>query len=182
MVTSFFSKEELALQGFKRLGENVQISRLASFYSRENIEIGNNVRIDDFCLLSGEIIIGNNVHISAYNAIYGKFGVEMYDYSGLSPRCTILSATDDFSGGFLIGPMVKPELTNVTGGRIIIEKYCQIGCGSVVFPGVKIFEGAVAGAMTLVNKDLEPWKIYKGIPAAYYKERSKNLLNLLSGD
>jgi serine acetyltransferase len=53
MATSFLSREKLMEIGFKSIGENVLLSSKASIYGPENIEIGNNVRIDDFCILSG---------------------------------------------------------------------------------------------------------------------------------
>ncbi len=164
--------------GFKTIGKNVLISCFARFYEPKSIEIGNNVRIDDFCILSGEIKLGSYIHISAYTALYGKFGIEMEDYSGLSPRCTIFSASDDFSGNYFIGPMINPKFTNVEGGKVLIGKYSQLGCNCVVFPGVMIKEGVAVGAMSLVINDLDSWKIYKGIPAIYYKARSKKLLDL----
>lgn len=179
MQNSFYTPEELSLIGFKSAGQNVLISRLARFYGVEDIEIGNNVRIDDFCILSGNIRLGNNIHISAYTALYGKFGIEMDDYSGLSPRCTVFSASDDFSGEYFIGPMADPKNTNVTGKRVSIGKYSQLGSGCIVFPGVTVNEGVAVGAMSLVLRDLEAWKIYKGIPAVYYKERSRKLLDLV---
>lgn len=179
MESSFYSSGELNSLGFRSIGHNVLISRYARFYGIEAIEIGNNVRIDDFCILSGKIKLGSYIHISAYSAIYGKFGVNMEDYSGLSPRCTIFSATDDFSGDYLIGPMVNQDLTHVIGGQVSIGKYCQLGSGCTVLPGVTINEGVTVGAMSLVLRNLDPWKIYKGIPAVYYKERSKRLLSLI---
>lgn len=179
MQNSFYSTQELSTLGFKAIGQNVLISRFARFYGIENIEIGNNVRIDDFCILSGNIKLGNNIHISAYTAIYGKFGIEMEDYSGLSPRCTVFSATDDFSGDHLIGPMVNSDFTNVTGGKVLIRKYSQIGSGCVILPEVTIGEGVAVGAMSLINKSLDEWGIYKGIPAKYSAKRNKNLLNFL---
>ena len=48
MTTSFLSKDELTKIGFKKIGKNVFLSRKASIYGPENMEIGNNVRIDDF--------------------------------------------------------------------------------------------------------------------------------------
>lgn len=33
--------------------------------------IGSNVRIDDFCILSGRLEFGSYVHIAAYSALYG---------------------------------------------------------------------------------------------------------------
>jgi len=178
MQNSFYSSQELSTLGFKAIGQNAFVSRFAQFYSIENIEIGNNVRIDDFCILSGNIKLGNNIHISAYTAIYGKFGVEMEDYTGLSPRCTVFSATDDFSGDYLIGPMVDSKFTNVIGGKVLIKKYSQIGSNSVILPGVTVNEGVAVGAMSLVIHDLDEWKIYKGIPAKFHKMRNKKLLDL----
>ena len=179
MHSSFYSQEELNTLGFRAIGKNVLLSRNARFYAAEKITIGDNVRIDDFCLLSGEIKLGNFIHISAYSALYGKYGIEMCDYSGLSPRCTVFSASDDFSGDYLIGPMVNAELTNVTGGRVTIGKYSQLGSGCIVLPGVTIGEGVAVGAMSLVLNDLTEWGIYKGIPAVFYRERSRKLLELL---
>jgi len=176
MQDSFFTSEELLSKGFKKVGNNVLISRFARFYDIGNIEIGSNVRIDDFCLLSGKITLGNYIHISAFSALYGRFGIEMEDFSGLSPRCTVFSASDDFSGDFLIGPMVNQKYTNVSGGKVHVGKFCQLGCNCVVLPGITISEGVAVGAMSLITKDLPSWKIYKGIPARFLKDRSKKLL------
>lgn len=72
---SFYSTKELVELGFAEVGQNVFISRKASFYGIERISIGNNVRIDDFCVLSageGGINIGNYIHITVYNSIFVK--------------------------------------------------------------------------------------------------------------
>ena len=182
MIDSFYSCQELKQIGFSKIGENVQISRFARFYSPENIEIGNNVRIDDFCILSGHIKIGSFIHISAFNALYGKNGIQMNDYSGLSARCTVYSATDDFSGNYMVGTMVKSEYRNIIGGRVLIDKFSQVGCNCVVLPSVTIHEGVAVGAMSLVLSDLESWGVYKGIPAKFLKKRSEKLLVYLTNE
>jgi galactoside O-acetyltransferase len=179
MDTSFLSVEELSSLGFKSVGNNVSISRFARFYSINTIEIGNNVRIDDFCILSGNIKLGNYIHISAYSALYGRFGIELEDYTGLSPRCTLFSASDDFSGDYLIGPMIDERFTNVNGGKVLIKKYSQLGSNCVVLPNVTIYDGVTVGAMSLITKDLDEWLIYAGVPAKILKKRSRNLLNFL---
>ena len=97
-MNSFYSEKELMELKLKKIGSNVKISRKASIYLPEKIEIGNNVRIDDFCLLSGNVLIKDNVHISAYTALYGGGKIEIGNFSGCSPRCTLISASDDFSG------------------------------------------------------------------------------------
>ena len=179
-MNSFFTQIELEAFGFKKLGESVLISRKVSFYGVENMSIGSHVRIDDFSILSGEIVLGSHIHISAYCALYGSFGIEMEDYTGLSPRCTVFSASDDFSGDYLISPMAKKELTNVTGGRVLIKRFSQIGAGCVIFPNLIIEEGVAVGAMSLINKTLTGWTIYAGIPAKKIKQRERGLLRLIN--
>ena len=178
-MTSFYSEEELKSLGLKKVGSKVLISRNASLYSTSQIEIGDNVRIDDFCILSGNIKIGSNVHISAYTALYGKNSIILEDYTGISPRSTVFSAMDDFSGEYLVGPIHQDFQINIIGGPVLIKKYSQIGANCVVFPNVTIEEGAVVGAMSLVNRSVDKWTINAGIPVRYLKKRSNQLLNLI---
>jgi len=180
MVNSFYTKDEIRALEFKSIGENVLISRFARFYGAESMEIGSNVRIDDFCLLSGIIKLENYIHISAYSALYGRYGIEMADYSGLSPRCTLFSATDDFSGNYMIGPMIDTRYTNVTGAKISIGRFSQVGCNCVILPGATVGEGVAIGAMSLITNSLDDWKVYAGIPAKFLKERSRDLLSFIS--
>ena len=178
-MNSFYSPEELRELGIKRYGQHVLISRKASLYQPEKLSLGDQVRIDDFCILSGDITLGSYIHISAYTAIYGSLGVVMEDYSGLSPRVTLFSAMDDFGGDYLINPMVDKRYTLVSGGCIHIRRYVQVGAGSIVFPGTEIAEGSVVGAMSLVNRSLPGWGIYAGIPVRFLKERQKGLLTFI---
>lgn len=176
-VTSFLSQEEIAEMGFKSCGKNVKISRFARFYSPDKISIGDNVRIDDFCILSGNITLGSHIHISAYVALYGAMGIVFEDYSGISAKSVIYSAMDDFSGDYLIGAIYPEEFTNVTGGLVRVCRFVQIGCNSVVFPDLDINEGSVIGACSLVNKSIDSWGIYAGIPCKLLKKRRNRLLS-----
>lgn len=178
-TTSFYSEEELLSMGFKSIGKGCCISRKASFYGISRMSIGDNVRIDDFCILSGNITLGSHIHISAYVALYGAEGIVLEDYTGISPRSTIYSAMDDFSGDYLIGPIHPEEYINVTGGPVIIRRYSQIGCNCVVFPNLTIDEGVVVGACSLVRRSLDSWGIYTGIPVKKLKERTKKLLKFV---
>lgn len=175
-MNSFYNEEELKSIGFAQIGKNVKISKKASIYTPEDITIGSNVRIDDFTILSGKIDIGNYVHISAYVALYGKYGIKIGNYSGCSPRSIIFSATDDFSGEYMISPMVPEEYTNVIGGEVVLEDFTQLGANTIVMPKSVIHKGSVTGAFSFVNRDLEEWGIYAGIPVKKIKERSKSLL------
>ncbi|NLD78735.1 MAG: acyltransferase [Mollicutes bacterium] len=177
-MNSFYTIEELKQLGLKSFGTDVLISKKVSIYGASKMSLGNNVRIDDFCILSGDIQIGNYVHISAYCALYGKDGIRIGDYCGCSARCTLYSASDDFSGEYMISPLVPKEYTNVQGGPIKFENFVQLGANSIVMPSVTIEEGTATGTFTFVNKSLNSWTIYAGIPAKKIKERSKNMLIL----
>ena len=177
----FLSKTQLKSIGFKSIGENVKISDKASIIGQHRIEIGSNVRIDDFCILSaGEdgIKIGNYVHIAPYCALVGKAMIIMEDFSGLSSRVCIYSSTDDYSGEYMTNPTVPDEYKNVISKPVTLQKHSIIGCGSVILPGVTIGSGASVGAMSLVTKDCDPGFIYVGIPAKRIKEKSKKLFEL----
>lgn len=176
-MNSFYSEAELLSMGFKSIGKDCKISRYARFYGISNITIGNNVRIDDFCIISGNVTIGSHIHISAYVALYGSLGIILEDYTGISPRSTIYSAMDDFSGDYLIGPIHDENKTNVTGGMVLVKKYAQIGCNTVVFPSLSIGEGCIVGACSLVRKSLDEWTIYAGVPVKKMKNRSRLLLS-----
>ncbi len=176
---SFYSREELSKLGFKSFGTDVLISRKASFYSIDEISLGNHVRIDDFCILSGKIEIGNYVHISASVLLFaGDKGIRIDDFVSVSSRVAIYAVSDDYSGEYMANPMVDNKYRNVAGKEIVIEKHVLIGTGSTILPDVTIKEGCSFGAMSLINEDCEPWGIYVGIPCRRIKERSKRVLSL----
>ena len=180
-MNSFFSDQELKDLGLKSYGTNVLISRKSSLYNPEKMALGDNVRIDDYCILSGAIEVGSYVHISAFCALYGGGGIKINDHSGLSPRCSLFSHSDDFSGICAIGPMYRDEDRNIVSMPILIDKYSQVGSGSVILPGIKVPEGFSCGAMTLLNKDdLKPWSIYVGSPARKIGNRSGKVKKIIS--
>jgi galactoside O-acetyltransferase len=161
---------------FKHIGRNVTISPKASIYRPEMIEIGDNVRIDDFCILSagdGGISIGDNVHIAPYCSLVGKGRIVLEKRSQFAQRVYLMSSSDDFSGSYLVGPCVPEAFRNVKHGDITIGRDSVIGCNAVIFPGVTVGANSAIGAMSLVNRDVPEDVIYAGIPAKYIKDRFK---------
>ena len=177
MPSSYYSEEELLTLGFKSIGTDVRLSRKASIYGIENMAIGNHVRIDDFCVLSGHITIGNYVHINPFTGIFaGREGVTLGDYANLSSRITIYAVSDDYSGEFMTSPLLPESCTNIRHAAVNVAKHTIIGTGTTILPGVNIGIGCAVGAMSLVKEDLPAWGIYAGIPCRRIKDRSKNLL------
>ncbi len=178
-MTSFYSQEELEGIGFASLGKNVLLSRKTSIYGAGNIRIGDDVRIDDFCVISGNITLGRNVHIAAFCGLFGgEYGIVMEDFSGLSSRCVIYAASDDYSGAALTNPTVPDEFRHILGGRVVLGRHVILGTGVSVMPGVEIGEGSSVGSMSLVSKSLEKWGVYVGIPCKRIKDRKTDLLEL----
>jgi galactoside O-acetyltransferase len=180
----FLRDEDVSKLGLKSVGRNVRISDKASFYGAAGIAIGNNSRIDDFCVLSagdGGMVIGDNVHIAVFVSIIGAGSVKISDFCNVSSRVAIYSSNDDYSGEFMTNPTVPRDLTNVTNGPVVFEKHVIVGSGSVVLPGVTLGEGVAIGALSLVNSSCDAFGIYAGVPAKRVKERSKKLLALEHG-
>jgi galactoside O-acetyltransferase len=174
----FWSRNELDFFGFASLGKDVFISKNARIYQPHLISIGNNVRIDDFAKLNGKITIGSNIHIASFVCLMGSYGITLKDYAQVSLRATLLSATDDFSGEFLVGPQIPSQYRKISGGEIVLEKHALVGAGSMIFPGVTLREGTAVGAMSLVMRSTKKWTVYFGNPAVPIKERSRNMLEL----
>lgn len=158
-----------------KIGNDCHIHPTTLFFGND-IEIGDNVRIDAFCVLTGKVKIGNNVHIACGSYLFGKSGIQMCDFSGLSSRVTIYSESDDYSGDYMTNPCVPDEYKHVIKGEVRIGKHAIVGCNATIMPNVKIGEGSAVGAYSFVKSDCIPWSIYAGVPAKRVRDRSMNLL------
>lgn len=175
----YLNETELRALGLKSVGSNVMVHEAAILVDLDRIEIGSNVRIDPFCILSaagGYLRIGNHVHIASHADIYAGGGVEMGDFVGLSQGGRIYSVNDDYSGGSLTGPTIPKKYLKTNKAKVTVGRHVVIGSGSVVLPGVQIGEGSTVGALSLVSKSLDPWGVYAGIPARRLRDRSQQLL------
>lgn len=167
--------------GFAFLGSNLHVSDRASFYGCSNIELGDNVRIDDFCVLSagqGGIEIGNHVHMAVYSCLIGKGRITLSDFCNVSSRVSIYSSSDDFSGAAMTNPTVPSHFTAVTHADVFLGRHVIVGCGSAVLPGTRLEDGVAVGALSLVRSDCAAFGIYAGTPARFIRERRRDLLEL----
>lgn len=164
---SHYTQTELKSFGFKSLGQNVLISRYSRIYTPHKISIGDNVRIDDFAILSGKITLGSFVHIANFASITGGIeGVELGDFCGLSSYAKIYASSDNFYNGSLVGPCVLEEFRAVIHKKVKLTRHCHIGSHSLVLPGSHFEMGATLGAMSLnMGRKLKEWSYYFGNPA-----------------
>lgn len=175
------SREAIERMGFGGVGNNVRISDKASFYGTARIVLGDNVRIDDFCVLSagdGGIFLGNYIHIAVYSSIIGAGMVTLEDFVNISSRVGIYSSSDDYSGAAMTNPTIPSLYTNVQSADVRICRHSIIGCGAVILPGVTIADGVAIGALSLVNSNCKPFSIYAGVPVRRIKERKQDFLRL----
>ncbi|ROU00579.1 acyltransferase [Marinobacter sp. R17] len=176
---AYYTDEQLRQMNFKRLGRNVKISDKASLYDTAEMEIGDFSRIDDYCIVSGRIIIGAYCHVTPMCLLAGGApGITLSDYSTLAYGVKIFAQSDDYSGATMVNSLIPKKFKNEYMAPVFLGRHVIVGTNAVVFPGVTIEEGCSIGAMTLVNKTTDAWGIYVGSPARRIRERKQDLLAL----
>ena len=165
------------MEDYKHIGKNSVVWPSAKIAFPENISIGIETCIDDFCFLyaTGKgIEIGDFCHITAYSMLLANGLIKFNDFSAVGPRCTLLSATDDYQGNGFIGLKVfGDEFREMEIADIILEKHAHVGAGTIILPGVTIGEGCSIGAGSIVTKDMPPWTICYGQACKPMKDKPK---------
>jgi acetyltransferase-like isoleucine patch superfamily enzyme len=140
------------LSRFKKVGRNVYIGRDCKF-TEKTISIGQNVYIGKSCCFqsaNGEILIGSHVlfgpgvNIHGGNHVYNQVGRFMYDINAKS--------TD-------------------SDGVVVIEDDVWIGANAIILKSVKVGQGSIVSAGSVVTKNVEPYSIVGGNPAQLIKMR-----------
>lgn len=177
-MTNYYTKKEIQDMGFRALGERVLISRDARIFSPRTISIGDNVLIDAFVLLNGDITIGKYVHVGPHSEIFtGKnSNVTIGDYSGISSHVTIYGLSDDFIGPYLNSPTFPVKYRNIIEEPVVLENCVQIGTHCVILPGVRLGTGCSFGSHSLISKSTEPGGVYVGSPCKRIRERDLDAL------
>jgi acetyltransferase-like isoleucine patch superfamily enzyme len=137
---------------FNIVGSGSIISRDSVFNGAENTSIGKNVHIGPGCFWEGlgGIYVGDNVIFAPCVKIYSRDHI--YD-------------TDDLKS--------LPFDDRVVLKKVIIERNVWVGRDSLILPGVKIGEGAVVAAGSVVTKSVPALAVVGGNPAMIIKYRNK---------
>jgi maltose O-acetyltransferase len=127
-----------------RIGTGSSIHMWGRFYQPSNISIGEDTIIGDNTFLDGRapLTIGNHVAIASAVMIYNA----QHDIDNVH-----FSAIE------------KP---------VTIEDYVFIGPRAIILPGVTIGTGAVVAAGAVVTKDVAPYTVVAGVPAAFVRKRN----------
>lgn len=179
-MDGYYTIEELKSKGITVYGKNVFVSKFANIYKPFNLILHDNIRIDDFTVISckGLVEIFNYVHIGPQCVIACATNIIFKSYSTISAGTKLYGGCDDFSGDFMTNPMVPGEYLNVTIGDIILEEHTIVGSSSVILPNVVLKEGTAVAALSLINNTTEPWMIYGGVPAKKIKPRTQQCLKM----
>lgn len=115
------------------------------------------VNIKDKCF------IGRNVSLD-----------DMYPY-----LITIGSNTIITEGTKILTHYIDPKkpIHTFLQGEVIIEDHVFIGVNTIISKPVKIGEGAIVAAGSVITKDVEPYSIVAGIPAKIIGYRNKTIKN-----
>jgi acetyltransferase-like isoleucine patch superfamily enzyme len=157
----------------KYLGKNVRIEKGVIVKNCKRVSIDDNSWIDNYTILEGGncIEIGKNVHIVSFCHLQGGCKLIISDNATIASGCKIFSDSNYYTKR--MSSATRLDEQEIRSAPVIIEKDAFIGLNSVVLPGVKIGEGSVIGANSLVIKDIPPWSIAVGSPAIIIKERPK---------
>ena len=176
---AYYDQEELDNFGFKLLGENVKVSQQANIYNAEKIILGSNSRIDDFCVVSGNVTVGRYCHITPMCLVAGGIpGVVMGDFVTLAYGTKVFAQSDDYSGRSMANSLIPKKFKDEYFARVELKKHSIVGANSTIMPGVTLAEGTAVGSMSLVLSSTSSWGIYAGCPALRIKDRRKDLLEL----
>lgn len=125
-------------------GKNVVVFQGVIFDAPEMMSIGDNVSINPYCYLAGEISIGNDVAIAHTTAIH--------------------SANHTWDDVY-----IPISYNPIYSNKVIIENDVWIACNCVVLSGVKIGKRSVIAAGAIVTKSFENNSLIGGNPAKLIK-------------
>lgn len=114
-----------------------------------------------------KIIVGVDAYPGIMNGCYiqGKAGLEIGDYTQIGPNVAIITSNHDVY-----------DTRKSISKPVRIGKYCWLGAGAKIMPGVELGDWTIVGAGAVVTKSFpEGYCILGGIPAHPIKklEREK---------
>lgn len=148
---------------------NSKISNLASIEistKGTDTTVGAFSVIDDFVKIkhvggSGNIVIGKYVYINSGTVLYSGNGIVIGDNVLIGPNCSITPVNHEFRNR---NKLIREQGFKQSKGGVIIEDDVWIGANVVILDGTIIRRGAVIGANSLVNSEIEEYSMNHGTP------------------
>lgn len=168
-ATSYGSGEPRR-EALAAVGDNVVIEHGALIFNPEYVHIGSNVYIGHYAILRGygrsKMIIGDDTWIGQLCYINSAGGVEIGARVGIGPGVKIMSSQHSEEGRH-----VPVLLCDLEFAKVTVEDDCDIGIGAIILPGRTVGRGSIVGAGAVVTRNVEPYSIVAGVPAAKIGER-----------
>lgn len=140
--------------------------RMVYLKSILGIRIGKGVAVHMGCFITGRSIsIGDHTVINRRCHLDGRGGLRIGRNVSISPDCALISLGHDPN---------SPDFVAVPG-PVAVGDYAWLGARALVLPGVEMGEGAIAGAGSVVTRDVAPYSIVAGVPARRIGERKRGL-------
>ncbi|CAM3572718.1 acyltransferase [Zobellia roscoffensis] len=138
-------------------GKNFHCGRGVFLWAKDTLTIGDNFYIGKYSIIETNALIGNNVIFANHVSIVGKFD-HHYQEIGVPIRLAsqIRDADYNWKG--------SNQLT-------VVEDDVWVGLGAIILSGVKIGQGSIVAAGSVVTKDVKPYSIYGGNPARKISDR-----------
>jgi chloramphenicol O-acetyltransferase type B len=139
------------------IGPGFHAGARVRIWGRQKVVIGRNFYIGRDSFIETDVVIGDNVMLGNRVALVGRYD-HHYQQVGTPIRLAM---------------QIRDKAYDWKGLQYIttIENDVWIGYGSTIMGGVRIGEGSIIGACSLVTKDVEPYSIYAGVPARKVRGR-----------
>ncbi|MHC1726427.1 MAG: DapH/DapD/GlmU-related protein [Syntrophobacteraceae bacterium] len=122
---------------------------------------GGEIHIGDYCYVGDGTRIWSAISIRIGDRVLISHGVNIFD-SDTHPIDDAAARHRQFIEIISTG---HPRSISLNEMPVIIENDVLVGCQSVILSGLKIGEGAVVGAGSVVTKDVPPFTLVAGNPA-----------------
>ena len=157
-------------EDFLSIGENVIFEEGVLVFHPDHIEIGNNVYVGHNTILKGyhknKMTIGDNTWIGQGCFFHSAGGLAIGNNVGIAPCVKIITSVHSET------PLSEPVLNNaLIMKEVVIENGCDIGLGAILLPGIRIGEGAIVGAGSVVTGDIASGAVVAGSPARFLRQR-----------
>lgn len=161
-----------------RKGIDVLIHNSVVIKNPKLVTIRNHVAIDQGTIITTKCSIDNYIHIAPYCCFIGGKNSEVIlnDFTFVAAGTKLVAGSEKYLGEGLIGPTIPEKYRAIDYGKIVFEVYSGCGVNSVILPNVKLAEGSILGANSLLTHDTEPWTVYAGSPAKPIKKRNKDVI------
>ncbi|MBM3778570.1 MAG: N-acetyltransferase [Acidimicrobiia bacterium] len=153
----------------RRFGHGVRIGRGALASHLETMDIGDGVFIGEHAIIQGRhdghCTIGDHAWLGPQSFLDAR-NLVVEEYVGWGPGAKVLGS--EHAGEPVDVPIIATDLI-VKPVRICA--WADVGVNAVVLPGVTVGRGAIVGAGAVVTKDVPPFAIVAGVPAAFLRWR-----------